>query len=92
MSLRADNHIDSVEQLWEELQGARSLVDQLAIQKGKHTIKLGGEIRYIRTDNYQPNPNSGSFNFANTFTNQYADTALKQLGITPTTAPAGAAG
>jgi len=56
--------------LWEELQGARSLVDQVAIQRGKHTIKIGGEIRYIRTDNYQPNPNSGSFNFANTFTNQ----------------------
>jgi len=56
--------------LWEELQGARSLVDQVAIQKGKHTLKIGGEIRYIRTDNYQPGPNSGSFNFANTFTNQ----------------------
>jgi NitT/TauT family transport system substrate-binding protein len=29
---------------------------------------------------------------ANTFTNQYAEVALKQLGITPTTTPAGAAG
>ncbi|MBW4040746.1 MAG: ABC transporter substrate-binding protein [Acidobacteria bacterium] len=29
---------------------------------------------------------------SNTFTNQYAETALKQLGITPTTTPAGAAG
>jgi hypothetical protein len=56
--------------LWLELQGARSLVDQLAIAKGKHTIKIGGEIRFIRTDNYQPNPNSGQFTFANTFTNQ----------------------
>jgi hypothetical protein len=56
--------------LWEELQGARSLVDQIAIQRGKHTLKIGGEVRYIRTDNYQPNPNSGAFNFANTFTNQ----------------------
>src|SRR5207244_11311199 len=56
--------------LWEELQGAKSLVDQVAIQRGKHTLKFGGEVRYIRTDNYQPNPNSGSFNFANTFTNQ----------------------
>jgi NitT/TauT family transport system substrate-binding protein len=29
---------------------------------------------------------------ANTFTNQYAETALKKLGITPTTTPAGADG
>jgi hypothetical protein len=56
--------------LWEELQGAKSLVNQTSIVRGRHTIKFGGEIRSIRTDNYQPNPNSGAFNFANTFTDQ----------------------
>lgn len=54
--------------LWRELQSQRSIVDGATWTHGRHTVKFGGEIRQIRTDNYQFTP--WAFTFNNNFTNQ----------------------
>ena len=53
-----------------ELQDSKSLVNQTSWVKGKHTIKFGGEMRFLRTDNLQPNPGTTVWNFQPIYTNQ----------------------
>ena len=53
-----------------QLEASRSIVDTASIALARHTIKFGGEVRQLRTDNLQPNNNNGDFTFNNSFTNQ----------------------
>jgi hypothetical protein len=53
-----------------ELQDSKSLVNQTSWVKGNHTIKFGGEMRFLRTDNLQPNPGTTVWNFQPIYTNQ----------------------
>lgn len=53
-----------------ELQNSNSLVNVTSWVTGRHTIKFGGEMRQIRTDNFQPNPGTTRWNFQPLFTNQ----------------------
>lgn len=54
-----------------ELQDSKSLVNQTSWVTGKHTLKFGGEMRFIRTDNLQPNPGTTVWNFQPIYTNQF---------------------
>ncbi|MDE0629111.1 MAG: TonB-dependent receptor [Bryobacterales bacterium] len=56
--------------LFFELQNSYALVDVFSVIKGRHTIKFGGEVRKIRTDNLQPLPGNTRWWFENTFTDQ----------------------
>ncbi len=56
--------------LFFELQNSYALVDVFSVIKGRHTIKFGGEVRQIRTDNLQPLPGNTRWWFENTFTDQ----------------------
>ncbi|MBV9033707.1 MAG: TonB-dependent receptor [Acidobacteriaceae bacterium] len=60
----------SSDTLFLELQDSKSLVDNASITLGRHTLKFGGEVRLLRTDNFQPGGESGVFNFSNLFTDQ----------------------
>ena len=53
-----------------EKQESFALVNITSLIRGSHTIKFGGEIRKLRTDNIQPQPNNGRFYFNNLFTDQ----------------------
>jgi len=55
--------------LWDELQGSESALDQATFNRGRQTIKIGGEWRQIHTNEFQP---TGPWNFAfnNDFSNQ----------------------
>ncbi len=44
------------------------LVDMLYIQRGKHTTKLGADIRWERLDVLQPSSPTGAFQFSSLFT------------------------
>ena len=56
--------------LFFELQDSKSLVDVISWVKDRHTIKIGGEARLIRTDNLQPNPGTTRWDFQPIYTNQ----------------------
>jgi hypothetical protein len=45
------------------------MVDTVALQKGRHTVKFGGELRFYRLDILQPPSPTGQFTFSNLFTN-----------------------
>jgi Carboxypeptidase regulatory-like domain len=45
-----------------------AIADTLTWLKGKHTIKLGGDLRWERLDVLQPPSPTGSFTFSNLFT------------------------
>jgi hypothetical protein len=53
-----------------ELQNSNSLVNVTSWVKGSHTVKFGGEMRFVRTDNFQPNPGTTRWQFQPLFTNQ----------------------
>jgi len=53
-----------------EKQESFALVNITTLVRGSHTIKFGGEIRKLRTDNIQPQPDNGRFTFSNLFTDQ----------------------
>jgi hypothetical protein len=53
-----------------EKQESFALVNISSLIRGKHTIKFGGEVRRLRTDNIQPQPDNGRFTFNNLFTDQ----------------------
>ena len=60
----------SSDTLFFELQNSYGLVNVASIIHGRHSIKVGGEARRIRTDNLQPNPGNTRWWFENTFTDQ----------------------
>ncbi|MDQ6707209.1 MAG: TonB-dependent receptor, partial [Acidobacteriota bacterium] len=60
----------SSDTLFLELQDSKSLIDNASVTFGRHTLKFGGEVRLLRTDNFQPGGESGVFNFSNLFTDQ----------------------
>lgn len=53
-----------------EKQESMALVNITTLVRGRHTWKFGGEIRKLRTDNIQPQPDNGRFVFNNLFTDQ----------------------
>ncbi|WP_162179847.1 TonB-dependent receptor [Bryobacter aggregatus] len=53
-----------------EKQESFALVNITTLVRGSHTIKFGGEVRKLRTDNIQPQPDNGRFFFNNVFTDQ----------------------
>ncbi|MDQ1472918.1 MAG: hypothetical protein QOJ99_4398 [Bryobacterales bacterium] len=53
-----------------EKQESFSLVNITTLVRGRQTIKFGGEVRKLRTDNIQPQPDNGRFAFNNLFTDQ----------------------
>jgi hypothetical protein len=53
-----------------EKQESFAIVNITSLIRGKHTLKFGGEVRKLRTDNLQPQPNNGRFYFSNLFTDQ----------------------
>jgi TonB dependent receptor len=61
-----------------EKQESFAIVNIASLIRGRHTIKFGGEIRKLRTDNIQPQPNNGRFYFNNLFTDQrgFANTGV----------------
>ncbi len=56
--------------LFLELQNSNGLVNVASVVRDRHTIKFGGEVRQLRTDNLQPNPGTRSWSFQNIFTDQ----------------------
>src|SRR5262249_37958574 len=52
------------------LQNGNGLVNVASVVRDRHTIKFGGEVRQVRTDNLQPNPGTTSWSFQNIFTDQ----------------------
>ncbi|MGH9626832.1 MAG: hypothetical protein ACRD7E_00490, partial [Bryobacteraceae bacterium] len=56
--------------LFFELQDSKSLVNQTSWVFDRHTLKFGGEVRLIRTDNLQPNPGTTRWDFQPIYTNQ----------------------
>jgi hypothetical protein len=60
----------SYDTLFLELQNSNALNDNLSIISGRHAIKIGGEARHIRTDNFQPLPGNTRWFFQNNFTDQ----------------------
>ena len=56
--------------LFFEMQNSNSLVNLTSWVKDRHTIKFGGEVRQIRTNNFQPNPGTTRWNFQPIYTNQ----------------------
>ncbi len=56
--------------LFFELQDSASLVNVTSIIRNRHSIRLGGEARKIRTDNLQPNPGATLWRFQPIFTDQ----------------------
>ncbi len=56
--------------LFFELQDSKSLVNVTSFVRDRHTIKFGGEVRLIRTDNLQPNPGTTRWDFQPIYTNQ----------------------
>ncbi len=53
-----------------ELQNSNSLVNVSSLVLNRHSLKFGGEVRQIRTDNFQPNPGNTRWNFQPIFTDQ----------------------
>jgi hypothetical protein len=66
-----------------EKQESFALVNITSLTRGNHTIKFGGEVRKLRTDNIQPQPNNGRFYFNNLFTDQrgFANTGFDYAGF-----------
>jgi hypothetical protein len=60
----------SQDTLFLELQNSNSLVNVTSMVLNRHSIKFGGEVRRIRTDNFQPNPGTTRWDFSNLFTDQ----------------------
>lgn len=56
--------------LFFELQDSKSLVNMTSLILERHSIKFGGEVRKIRTDNLQPNPGATLWRFQPIFTDQ----------------------
>ena len=54
-----------------EKQESFAIVNISSLIRGKHTVKFGGEVRHLRTDNIQPQPDNGRFTFNNRFTDQF---------------------
>lgn len=54
--------------LFFELQNSNSLVNVTSWVFSRHTLKFGGEVRQIRTDNLQPNPGTTRWDFQNIYT------------------------
>jgi hypothetical protein len=53
-----------------EPQDSMSLTSMTLLMRDRHSIKLGGEIRRLRINNFQPNPYNTRWTFGNTFTDQ----------------------
>jgi hypothetical protein len=60
----------SYDTLFFELQNSDGLVENFSMLRGRHSIMIGGEVRKIRTDNFQPLPGNTRWFFQNTFTDQ----------------------
>lgn len=56
--------------LFFELQNSSSLVNVASLILQRHSIRFGGEVRKIRTDNLQPNPGTTLWRFQPIFTDQ----------------------
>ena len=55
----------------------RQIRDTLSITKDNHTIRLGGDIRNYKSDNFSPGQLNGAFTFDNSFTgNSFANLLL----------------
>lgn len=60
----------SSDTLFFELQNSASLVNVTSLVLQRHSIRFGGEVRKIRTDNLQPNPGTTLWRFQPIFTDQ----------------------
>jgi hypothetical protein len=56
--------------LFFELQDSKSLFNMTSLVLERHNIRFGGEIRKIRTDNFQPGPGNTLWRFQPIFTDQ----------------------
>jgi hypothetical protein len=56
--------------LFFELQNSNSLVNVASLVLDRHNLRFGGEIRRLRTDNFQPLPGNTQWLFQNLFTDQ----------------------
>ena len=56
--------------LFFELQNSSSLVNVTSVVLDRHNLRFGGEVRKIRTDNFQPGPGATLWRFQPIFTNQ----------------------
>jgi len=56
--------------LFIERQNSLALVNQTSLIFNRHNVKFGGEVRRLRTDNFQPIPGNTRFTFNNLFTDQ----------------------
>ncbi|MDX1981212.1 MAG: TonB-dependent receptor [Bryobacteraceae bacterium] len=56
--------------LFFELQNSNSLVNVTSWVLDRHSIKVGGEVRKIRTDNFQPNPGTTRWDYQPIYTDQ----------------------
>jgi hypothetical protein len=51
--------------------------DTLSITRGNHVIRVGGDVRHYKSDNFSPGQVNGAFNFDNSFTgNSFANFLL----------------
>jgi hypothetical protein len=69
--------------LFFELQNANSLHNTMSMVFGRHNLKVGGEIRRLRTDNLQPGPMNTSWLFNTFYTDQrgFANTGFDYAGF-----------
>ncbi len=56
--------------LFKEWQTQDTLTDVFSLTRGSHNIRIGGEVRKLLTNNFQPQGQAGSWSFNNDFTNQ----------------------
>jgi hypothetical protein len=53
-----------------QFQGQRGILDMTTIALHRHTLKFGGQVRQMRTDNLQPGPGNTQWTFSNLFSDQ----------------------
>ncbi len=46
--------------VWDEVQNEDTLTDTFSLTLGRHSVKIGGDIKYYMTNNYQPQNSSGT--------------------------------
>lgn len=56
--------------LFKEWQTQDTLSDVFSLTKGKHNVRIGGEVRKLLTNNFQPEGQESAWSFNNDFTNQ----------------------
>jgi hypothetical protein len=55
--------------------------EALTLQKGRHSLKFGGDFRRQMYNNYSPGKQSGSYSFSNTFTSSTPNDTKSGFGL-----------